>query len=103
VVGERGIIPRDAMCNRLHHFFINDDIIVSTIERKKDSLFSLSSINTSSTRGELVKMSKTKYHPILMKLGDLVGISFIKLNLNFHVKILIRIFCFCNLLENWGY
>ena len=41
-----------------------------------------------------MKMPKIKFPPILMKLGDLVEITFIRMNLNFHVKILIRTLLF---------
>ena len=37
-----------------------------------------------------VKMPKTKCPLILMKLGDLDGISFTEMHLNFHVRILFR-------------
>ena len=40
--------------------------------------------------GALVKMPKNKFLPILMILGDLVGIAFIKMSLNFCIKILSR-------------
>jgi hypothetical protein len=44
--------------------------------------------------GALVKIPKTKFPPILSKLEDLVGISFIKLYLNYNVKILITALLF---------
>ena len=48
--------------------------------------------------GVLVKMPP-QIPPIFMKLGDLVGIAFIKMHLIFHVKILNEYITLCNLLE----
>lgn len=47
-------------------------------------------------------MAKNKFPFIPVKLGDLVGIEFSKMYLNFHVKISIITLLVHNLLENWG-
>lgn len=47
-----------------------------------------------------MKMPQTEFLQILMKLGCLVEIAFIKMNLNLHLQSLNRTLLFCDLLEN---
>jgi len=52
--------------------------------------------------GALVRKPKNKFLPILMKIGNAGGIAFIKMYLNFCVKILSRTLLFHDLPENEG-
>jgi hypothetical protein len=54
------------------------------------------------TRGCTSEMPQNKFPLILMKLGDLVGIAFIKMHLKFFCQNFDQNLTFFNLLKNWG-